>query len=125
MDNVWGTKVGGIEVAVGELLTRRVPVNGGILVEQAVTISGRVFNAGSGWLLELCVEEGFLYISMLGSSVHKKAELDLFRHAGQAETTPDEYSMRSVVSMEYAVEMYRRSQEAEVEAAFAHIQVAS
>lgn len=126
MDNVWGTKASSIEVAVGEILARRVPVNGGILVEQAITRSGHALNASSGWVIELCQDEGFIYLTALGSTRHKKLKISLFRHVGGVNYLPDEHDLRSVASMEYACELYRRAQvDAEVDAAFNQIKVAS
>jgi hypothetical protein len=124
--NVWGTKVGGIEVAVQETLAQFEPMSGGVLVAQVITVNGTVYNARDGWVLELCQESSgmYVYIRLLGTTVHRKVEADLFEHDGEERTTADEHQLALLTSREYAVEQYRRAN-SEVDAAFARISVAS
>lgn len=78
-----------IEAAVFEAMA---PSHGGLLVEQIVTVSGKVYRASEGWLLELCPGENCLHIRRIGSTVYRRVELDLLQYAGDYSTTLDELS---------------------------------
>jgi hypothetical protein len=111
----WGTKVGGIEVAVTEALAERVASRGGILVDQVVTVSGRVFRARDGWVLEFC--QDILHISLIGSTVRRSAELELFAYAG--DDVPTSAELEAAEKADRERELVRSA--AEFNAAFNHI----
>lgn len=106
----------GIEAAVLDALAEREATRGGILVAQVETVSGRVFRAKDGWVLELCAGEDALHIRLIGSTVARKAELDLFTYAG--DERPTEAEVAAAAADDQRKEQARRDAEAEFNAAF-------
>lgn len=106
-------KTYGIEAAVLDALAEREATRGGVLVAQAETVSGRVFRARDGWVLELCAGEDCLHIRLIGSTVARKAELDLFTWIGDERVT--EVEMRAAQAADEAAEVARRAATADAE----------
>lgn len=114
----------GIEVAVQDFMTERKPQHGGELVAQAKTLSGRIFRARDGWVIELCRKlypDAHVYIGHISSSVVRKAPIELFDQVGAEELTKAE--LEAAKEADEALENARRSAaiDAELEALFRRI----
>lgn len=94
MSNVFGTSPEGIEVSVQRMLSTGTPRYGGAMVDQANTLSGRVYRARDGWDIEvvggLLNPKAVVHISKHGTSAHVLAEIELFTHLGREMPTGDE-----------------------------------
>lgn len=102
-----------IESAVTEALKDLEPRHGGMMVAQAETVSGRVFRRSAGWSLELCPGADSLHVQLIGSSVYRRADLDLFRYAGDERVTDEE--MAAAALEDTRREQARREAEADAE----------
>ena len=106
-------KTYGIEAAVLDALAEREATRGGILVAQVETVSGRVFRARDGWVLEMCGGEDCLHIRLIGSTVARTAELDLFTWIGDERETLAEVEAARLA--DEAAENARRAAAADAE----------
>lgn len=127
VNTVWGKLAkDGIEVAVQDFLADRRPMHGGVLVDQANTLSGRIFRASDGWIIELCNPFGCdacVYIGCIGSSVVRRAEIELFTHVGCMEPTEQELQAAARVDMELEEKRRAAAVDAELDALFDRIAV--